>query len=44
VVTDLVEEPTVGESVRRFGDLELIVDDALTGTLDAGEHNALVLT
>jgi hypothetical protein len=44
VVTDLVEGPAAGESLRRFGDLELVLDDALAGTLDAGEHNALVLT
>jgi plasmid stabilization system protein ParE len=43
VVADLVEGPEAGESVLELDGVAIVVDDALAGTVDAGEHQTLTL-
>lgn len=43
VTADLVAAPEAGESVVVLEGIELIVPDGMTGTVDAGDHNALTI-
>jgi hypothetical protein len=40
---ELVEEPSPGDGFLEVDGLQLLVEPGITGTVDAGEHNALVL-
>lgn len=43
LVSDLTDGPDGGESVVDLEGLELVIQDGLEGTVDAGEHNVLTL-
>jgi hypothetical protein len=43
IVSDLTDAPGPGESLVDLDGLTLVVEDALAGTIDAGEHNVLTI-
>ena len=43
VTADLVSAPEDGESLVVVDGIELIVPDGMSGTVDAGDHNAFTL-
>jgi hypothetical protein len=42
LVADLTDAPGVDESLLDVGDITIVIETGLHGTIDAGEHNAFV--
>lgn len=43
LVADLVEGPAPGERTAALADVDIVVPEALDGTIDSGDHNTFEL-
>jgi plasmid stabilization system protein ParE len=43
LVSDLIDDPGPNESLLVIDGIEVVVEDGLDGTVDAGEHNVLTI-